>query len=399
MNTQPQSSIVKTAVIAGFAIFLMFFGGGNLVFPILAGIKSGDNYLWSIAGIFISAVILPLIGLICIMRAEGSHHNFFKGLGNRTSLYLVFTILTILCPLGCIPRNIMVSFGGVQLLFPDLNFPLFSSVYSLLAILFIFKWKSLVETLGKYLTPVFIFGVFMMIGVVFFKKPTINPDDVLDTMAAHESFWLGLTKGYLTMDLISSFFFGGAAYLFLKEKINTKDNPKALYSAAILASFVAAAILLAIYAGFGAMGVRYSMELQNVDPASYLPAIITLSMGSHALAIATFIIVMACFTTLVALVAIYAQFLVKDFLPHFSINNVSYKQGVWITTGISFTISLLGFKTLNDTIGMALEVLYPALVAYAILKLLVREPHAPRRSKITFWSAIVLVLAGKLYSF
>lgn len=396
MNNQ-QNSIIKTTTIAGFAIFLMFFGGGNLVFPIVIGTMSGPAYIWALLGVVLSAVLVPLLGLLGIMRHDGDYPAYFKGLGKTTGLVLIFTILSILCPLGCIPRNITVSFAGFEQLYPETPLWIFSLIYCLVTAFCIFKWKSLVETLGKLFTPIFLFGVFFVIAAAIWARPELQSAHVVTALASGESFWLGLTKGYLTMDLIASYFFAGAAYLYLKQNVGNGSDKKALLVAAVKASIIAAILLAVIYAGFAAMGARYAQELHGQPHANYLPLIITNVFGPKALPVATLIIIVACFTTLIALVAAYADFFANKLLPAFGITAISYKQAVWATLLISYSVSLVGFKVICDFAQIALDILYPALIAYAILKLLV-PPNMEKRSKLTFWGGFIISLAGKLYS-
>ncbi len=394
---QNSSSLFKTTLIAGLAIFLMFFGGGNLVFPISVGSQSGIGYMWATFGVFLTAVLVPLIGLLGIMRHNGDYESYFKSLGKTASLLIVFIVLSTLGPLGCIPRNVTVSFGGYQLLFPGSNLAIFSFIYCLAAAFFLFKWKSLVETLGKVFTPIFLLGVFGIVIAAIYSRPTFHEGYVVQNMEATDSFFLGLTKGYLTMDLLASFFFAGAAYTYLKSNINTQKDPKALIKAAVGASFISAAILTVIYAGFGAMGARYAQELLGLPPANYLPFLITHIFGQKALAIATAIIIVACFTTMIALVAAYAEFLSRGLFPAFGIKSMGYKKSVILTLIIGYAISLLGFSAICDISQGILDVLYPALIAYGILQLIV-DTNQLKRSKFTFWGSLILSLAGKVYS-
>ena len=51
-------------IICGFALFAIFFGAGNLIFPPYLGVISGNN--WGIANIafLLSDPLLPILGVI-----------------------------------------------------------------------------------------------------------------------------------------------------------------------------------------------------------------------------------------------------------------------------------------------------------------------------------------------
>jgi LIVCS family branched-chain amino acid:cation transporter len=61
-------------VLVGMALFAMFFGAGNLIFPPYMGFLSGS--VWSIAllGFLIPGNGMPLMGIIAAARAGGTTH-------------------------------------------------------------------------------------------------------------------------------------------------------------------------------------------------------------------------------------------------------------------------------------------------------------------------------------
>ena len=49
--------------------FSMFFGAGNLIFPPQLGAQAGVDTWFAMAGLAVSAVFLPLLGVIAVVRA------------------------------------------------------------------------------------------------------------------------------------------------------------------------------------------------------------------------------------------------------------------------------------------------------------------------------------------
>ena len=63
------------------AIFSLFFGAGNAVFPILLGITEKEQLVSSFLGLTVSAIVLPCLGLVAVLFYKGSLKNFFAPLG------------------------------------------------------------------------------------------------------------------------------------------------------------------------------------------------------------------------------------------------------------------------------------------------------------------------------
>jgi len=125
---------VSSVFTAGFAMFSMFFGSGNLVFPLLLGSVVQGTYAYAILGLFISAVCIPFLGLIGMIQFNGDREAYFSRLGRIPSFVLVFFLLALIGPLGVIPRCITVAFGGVRLIAPFFPFFIFSFLFCLLFI-------------------------------------------------------------------------------------------------------------------------------------------------------------------------------------------------------------------------------------------------------------------------
>ena len=69
-----KSKIIFTT---GLAMFAMFFGSGNLVFPLRLGVESGDSYIASTIGFIITGVAMPFLGLFSVMLYKGDKNKYF----------------------------------------------------------------------------------------------------------------------------------------------------------------------------------------------------------------------------------------------------------------------------------------------------------------------------------
>ena len=108
--------------IYGFALFAMFFGSGNLVFPIKIGQLASQHWLWGFAGLFITGIILPFLGLLVVKLYNGSYLKFFAEGGFFAKRVLPLFTLSLLGSFGVVPRCITVAHAGMSYITPDLCF-------------------------------------------------------------------------------------------------------------------------------------------------------------------------------------------------------------------------------------------------------------------------------------
>ena len=58
-----KKNMFKDILITGFAMFAIFFGSGNLIFPPQVGLLSGEYVFWAIGGLALSGILFPM--LVC----------------------------------------------------------------------------------------------------------------------------------------------------------------------------------------------------------------------------------------------------------------------------------------------------------------------------------------------
>ncbi len=96
-----QSHIVST----GLAIFSMFFGAGNLIYPIMVGMTSGQHIGVGIVGFLITArLIYHLIGLIAMILYDGNYDAFSSAWVHYQEAFIIGICMMIIGPIIAIPR-------------------------------------------------------------------------------------------------------------------------------------------------------------------------------------------------------------------------------------------------------------------------------------------------------
>jgi LIVCS family branched-chain amino acid:cation transporter len=378
----------RNIVFAGFAIFAMFFGSGNIVFPLSLGRVSGDVWVYAMIGFFFTAVIVPFMGLVSIVLLKGSSSRFFglvsigiqhfghkiglpqkalKFAGDNLSALMQLFIIALIGPFCIIPRCITVSYGAFKFTHLGLSEFLFSALFCAVLWALTMRREKVIPLISKLLTPIKFSLIVLLIGLGIYWAPTTP----LTTCNAMETFQSGVLSGYNTMDLSAAIFFAAAIMGFFKSV--EKGNTSALLKDGLYASLIGAGILTGIYICFVYLGATYAELTCNVANVEILPTIAQHALGSSASIIFCITIVFSCLTTSVALMTCW-----MDTLKELNIfNNISYQTRLIISLVVSYSIAIfLGFDKILHLMGPVLEVMYPALILMAIV-------HIAREAYIT----------------
>src|SRR5688572_9085728 len=112
----------------GLAMFSMFFGAGNVIFPLIIGQATGEQIPYALLGLLLTAVGIPFTGLITMILFQGDYNNFFARFSTSLGLLLMWMIMLLLGPFGAIPRCIALSYSTCKAILPSLSSPLFSGL-------------------------------------------------------------------------------------------------------------------------------------------------------------------------------------------------------------------------------------------------------------------------------
>ncbi len=352
---------LSTVITAGFAMFSMFFGSGNLVFPITAGVKTQGMFSYTLLGWIITAVIVPFIGVMGLVRNEGSRDSYYSNLGRSGAFAINFLIFMLVGPFGVVPRCMLVSFGGFQLMYPEFPVWFFTFVFSLALLGLCWQKNRLVEIIGIFLTPLKLGGIAILIVVSLWVAPPIQQ---LVYMPARECFGYGLEIGYQTMDLMGAPLIAISIYAFLKKK-SVAATRKQLFKLGALSSLLGGTILCTVYYGFMALGAHYAADLTGLSQEQYLAAIAQKALGYYAVPIVSVTLAVSCLATATLLITMWTEFLHKDILK----KQVNRHLCLVASLFVAFAMSLLGFAKIMNFLGSILEWLYPLMIVYAIYKL------------------------------
>lgn len=370
---------------AGFAMFSMFFGSGNLVFPLLMGSQTLSQCGYATLGLLLTGVLVPFLGLLAIVLYNGDRVAFFSHLGKKPGLWIAFFILAVLAPLGSMPRCITVAYGGTQQLFPGCSLFVFSLLFSIVTAMTIWRHDRVVNIIGKFLTPALLASIFTIITVGLIRGDAILESAVTSGFALKT----GLLQGYQTQDLCAAFFFAAATIEFLRK---SSTGPRDLFKASLGASLIGAGLLGVVYIGFVLLGAKFSPILGNIEPNQLLTVIAAHTLGPVALPIAAIAILLACLSTAAVLCDLFADFIRNELFP----GALSRGESIVLTLTFTFLMSLLGFNQICAFIGNVLEIAYPALIAYSLACLL-GKLFAEKQRKLAFWTILGVSATMKVF--
>lgn len=333
----------------------MFFGSGNLVFPLVVGQMSDGHFTLASIGILLTGVFVPFLGILVMLLFNGNSNEFFGRLGKPAVFWFSLVALSLMGPFGVLARCITVAHGAFKLILPDTGLWIFSAVCCLLIFLLTVKKNKIVPLLGSILTPVLLVS---LAAIAFFSlKSTTIP--VIDG-SAWASFKNGIFQGYQTMDLLAAFFFSTFVISHLKDQ--SRDQPHT-FSIFIKSSFIGAALLSIVYIVLVILGASYAQELANVPPQEMLAYVAEASLGSFAAPIVCCTMVLACITTAIVLASLFAEFLKKEIAK----DKIGLPLALIITLAIAFVTSTLEFSGIARILGPILDAIYPALIVMTVL--------------------------------
>ncbi|QCX40611.1 branched-chain amino acid transport system II carrier protein [Aureibaculum algae] len=291
----------KEILITGFALFSLFFGAGNLLLPPLLGYNAGSDWFLVTLGFMITAVVIPILGIFAHAKLQGTMYDFGKKVSPVFSvIYCVIVyIIAIAIPS---PRTAAATHEiAIYPLFKTSPL-LTSSVYFGLVLLFVLNRSKILSFIGKFLTPLIVVMLFLVIGIGLFSSDMLmNPSNFKTPIVD------GLLEGYQTFDAIGAVVVGAVIIISLNLKSNASfEANKVLIKKA---GFIAGSGLFIIYAGLIALGSFYGAEIfiddalsSDMQRANLLMGISLRTLGPIGNLFLSVLIALACFTTAVGIV-------------------------------------------------------------------------------------------------
>lgn len=375
----------KETLILGAALFAMFFGAGNVIFPPSIGLNNGSSWFIGASLFIASSMGVAFLGIIATVKIRGKFNTIMERVSPKFTKTFMLTLLLVMGPLFIVPRtaalayelglgSVIKGFGGNIESLGDiagvLNI-LFASFYVIMVLIVIFKPSKIIDVIGKYLTPVLI-----TILLTIIIAAVVNPIHEVKSggSSSFDSAINGFKAGYQTMDGIGIIVL---APLLISSIVSKKQDieQKELGSVLIKATLIAITGITIIYFGMALVG---SQLYDNVTEATHpdlgwtngSPSLSLLVdyiafkvLGPFGRIIFGSAVILACYTTAIAFISVPANY-VAD---HTWEKRYSYKQWSVVFAAITALLAVIGVDGLVVLFGPILEILFPVAISIYLL--------------------------------
>ena len=383
---------VQSNLLIGSLLFGLFFGAGNLIFPVHLGQLAGENTLSATIGFLLTGVGLPIIGVVAsaLSRSE-SLYEMAKPVSKTYGILFTCALYLTIGPLFAIPRTATVAFEvGLTAFVTESNLPIALFVFSLLffaaTLFYALRPGRILDWVGMYLTPAFV-GLLSILIIATVVRPMGNPVNypALGDYAIQPLF-TGIIDGYNTMDALASLAF---AIIIISniEKLGVTD-PKRKAIETLKSGIVCLVGMGVIYSALAYMGAT---SLGSVE-AGTNGGIILASVSKHYFGLfgqvlLAAIVLVACLKTAIGLITACGQ-MFSEMFP----NSLSYNQYAIAFTFVSFAIANFGLETIIQLSLPVLMFLYPLAIVLIILSLL--NPVIKKQKTVYQWTIGLTVFAA-----
>lgn len=371
----------KDVMVVGFALFAMFFGAGNLIFPPFLGVISGQSWVTGFGGFVLADVGLALLAIIAAAKCGGDVDKVFGRSGKTLSIVLGTAIMICLGPLLAIPRTAATTFEmGVAPLFAGFNPVLFSVLFFAVTFILTIKPSKVVDIIGQFLTPALLIALAVLIikGIIS-PLGAINPEPMVDNVFAE-----GVAQGYQTMDALGAVALSTVIIASLANKGYTNANEKVKLT--IKSGVVAAIGLCFVYGGLTYLGATVSeIYGKDVVQTTLIVEMTASLLGQPGKIILSAIVGLACLTTAVGLTSATGQF-----FENLTKGKLKYEIVVTVVCIFSAIVSNFGVSSIIKFSAPILDIVYPATIVLVIMTLFGKKIKNDNAFKGATYMALII---------
>ncbi len=375
---------VVDVIWVGLALFAMFFGAGNLIFPPYMGFMAGTSWQLALAGFLITGIGMPLMGIMASARAGGRVEKLASRVNPVFGQILSIVIILAIGPLLAIPRTAATTFEmGVKPNIPGARAAISSVIYFGLTLFFALNRKKVVDKIGKILTPFLLITLALIIlkGIFYpLGNAALGPN-------LPSAFGRGFREGYQTMDALASVVFAEIIIAALIFKGYSRISDQVRMTS--LAGMIAATGLGMVYGGLMYLGAcSPSLFPASTERTTLLIGIARSLLGDGGKMALGLAVSLACLTTAIGLTAT-----VGDYFNELSKGKLPYK-GICLATCIfSGVFATVGVTTIVKVAFPLLVTVYPVVIVLIILTLAGKLV----KSRAVYVGAVVGALSTSLF--
>lgn len=376
MNKRTQDIFVS-----GLALFAIFFGAGNLIFPPYLGVTTGDGWFATMCGFLLADPVIPILTVFITAFAGGRAVD----LGKRVSpgFAKLLSLVAIICigPAFAIPRTAATTHEvGVMPFFPNAPAFITSIVFFAITFALAYKESGVVDIIGKYITPALLIFLVLIIA-----KAIITPVGAIVPVEHDGGFFVsGFYEGYQTLDALAAPLFTGIVVADLIRKGYGEVSEKERRSFIMMVGLVCFVALAIVYGGLTYLGAQgssmFTADDSRVEILVSLVGMLFGNFGKIALGLA---VALACLTTSVGLTSAAG-----NFFEDISNGKIKYSVTVIVVTVISFALSLIGVDAIIALAGPVLTIVYPIIIALVFYMMF--------EKRVRYDMAYIVMVAGVL---
>jgi len=348
----------------GLAIFSMFFGAGNLIFAVNVGKEFQNLTPYALMGFVITAVILPIVGIVSILLFEGNYHKFFSRIGKTPGFVLCLFCFIIIGPGVAIPRIVTLSHIMIEPFFAGLSLPLFSVIFLTLTFLLAVTEGRIIDILGKIISPILLSCLAVAFVAATLKAPSIEHIE----LAFWPVFFKNLEYGYNTLDFLTSMFFASIviSILLKANPIKPGESIRSLTSMGFKGSIIGVSILGLVYIGLAFLGAAYGSSDSSLNEAEIFRSIAYDLLGSYGSIFICAAVLLACLSTSIALSALSAEYFQKVIF----VGKIRYEYMLILALIIAGALSNLGLTAIIELSKPFIAIAHPVVIVLAFLNIL-----------------------------
>lgn len=350
-------------LIIGLMLFAMFLGAGNVIFAPIVGQQAGTNIWVAMGGFLITGVGLVLLAIMALTRGGGTVEKLASRVHPKFAVVFSILLFLALGPFYVIPRTTSVVYEiAIKPVVGSDNTSLYLFIFSVifigLTILLSWNTTKFVDRLGKMIAPVF--SILLLVLVV---TSIVNPmGEIGEPQEEYMNgvFLKGFTQGYLTMDVLAAFVFGG---IFIKSiKGYGIKSEKEISKIFIKAGLITTAGLVALQVSMAWIGAT------SVDAIGFkenggeiLAQSSEFLLGPVGIYMIGLVILLTGITTNVACLGAVSEYFERIQ------SSLSYKKWIIVFAILSLIFTNFGLNTILTMASPVLLLLYPLAIALIAL--------------------------------
>ncbi len=364
--------LFKDYMYLGSMLFGLFFGAGNLIFPVFMGQMAGSNVWPAILGFVVTGVGLPLLGIAAmgISRSKGLYEMASR-VNPLYSIFFTCALYLTIGPFFAIPRTATVSFEvGIAPLVSESQIGIYLLIFSMLFFLgvlyFSLRPSNILTYVGKILNPLFLlFLGFLIVTAMLNPMGDISQIQPVEAYEANV-FFKGFLEGYNTMDALASLAFGIIVINVIKDL--GIENPNAIALSTIKSGVFSTTLMAIIYAFLALLGAQSRGVIPlSANGGAALAEISAHYFGRPGALLLAITITLACLKTAVGLITACSETFANLFPK-----SLSYKKFAVLFSLMSFSIANIGLSKIISISIPVLMLLYPLAITLILISLVER---------------------------